>query len=273
MLPTPYYQDQDVTLYHADCRDILPDLAAVDVVITDPPYSEHVHRSVRSRRMDPSRDRGGRGGADIRCRVDLGFEHLTPELRRAVSIEAGRLARRWVVVFSDVEGAGTWRDDLTRAGLEYVRTGAWIKLGCTPQFSGDRPASGFETVTITHQPGRKRWNGGGRHAIWSHPIVLDRSHRGRRNHPAEKPEGLLAELVDQFSDPGDLILDPFAGSGTTAVAAARLGRRCIAIEDQERHCATIVRRLAQSPLRFPLPVPTDAHVLQAALIPMEGNPA
>lgn len=159
---TPYYQDDSVTLYHGDCRDVLPQLdsGVAQHVITDPPYSEKVHSNVRSAKMRAN-DRGGKFGADVRRNVDLGFEHLAPELRAFCAGEFARLASRWVLVFSDVESDHLWRDDLTAAGLDYVRTGAWIKVGSTPQFSGDRPATGFEAITIAHPSGRKRWNGGG----------------------------------------------------------------------------------------------------------------
>lgn len=245
----PYYSDSSVTLYHGDCRDVLPLLDTVDAVITDPPYSEHTHKSVRSAKM-LANDRGGRYGADTRRAVNLGFDSLTPELRAFCAAEFARLARRWVIVFSDVESDHLWRTDLVTAGLDYVRTGAWIKVGSTPQFSGDRPATGFEALTICHPIGRKRWNGGGRHAVWSVPIVSDRGRDGARVHTTQKPHQLMQSLVDLFSDPGETVLDPFAGSGTTLMVAKKLARRAIGIESEERYCDVIVRRLAQDALDF-----------------------
>lgn len=244
--PDPFYADQTTTLFHGRCEDVLPTLERVDHVITDPPYSEHVHSSARSSRMDSANERGGRYGADTRRNVDLGFTHLSPELRLICAGQFARLAARWVLVFSDTESSHLWRDDLTAEGLDYVRTGAWVKLGSTPQFSGDRPATGHESITICHPKGRKRWNGGGKHAVWTVPIVLDRSRKGERLHSTQKPEPLMRALVDQFTDPGDTILDAFGGSGTTAIAAAYLGRKCILIEQDERHCETIAKRLEQA---------------------------
>jgi hypothetical protein len=160
-MTAPYYADDLVTLYHGEAEDILPTLERVDHFIADPPYSKHVHGAARSRVMRAN-DRGGRYGADQRRNVDLGFTHLTDELRDFLAAQAARLTSRWVLVFSDTEGAHLWADALTAHGLDYVRTGAWIKRGSTPQFSGDRPATGHESITICHQTGRKRWNGGGR---------------------------------------------------------------------------------------------------------------
>lgn len=249
-MTTPYYQDEAVTLWHGQCEDVLPTLDVVHHVITDPPYSAHVHGAARSSRMASANDRGGRYGADVRRNVDLGFDHLTSELRAFSASEFARLASRWVLVFSDSESGHLWRGDLEGAGLDYVRTGAWIKVGSTPQFSGDRPATGFEAVTIAHPKGRKRWNGGGKHAVWSHPIVLDRGRNGARLHTTQKPLGLMGELVGLFTDAGDTILDPFAGSGTTLVAAKQAGRSAIGVEQSERYCEVIAKRLAQGVLDF-----------------------
>lgn len=241
---TPYYQDDSVTLWLGKCEDILPTLEPVDHIITDPPYSEHVHGNARSSRMQSANDRGGRYGADTRRNVDLGFDALTPELRALCSEQFARLARRWVLVFSDIESDHLWRDDLHAAGLDYVRTGIWHKAGCTPQFSGDRPAVAVEAITICHPGGRKRWNGGGSHAFWSVPIVLERGRNSeRRLHSTQKPESLMLALVDQFTDPGDVILDAFGGSGTTAVAARYLGRKCVLIEEDEARAEVAATRL------------------------------
>jgi len=249
-----YYEDEFVRLIHGEAEDVLPTLEAVDHFIADPPYSEHVHGSARSRRMQSANDRGGRYGADLRRNVDLGFKHLTPELRSFLAEQAARLTSRWVLVFSDVEGAHLWSEALTGAGLDYVRTGAWVKRGATPQFSGDRPATGHEAITICHPSGRKRWNGGGTHAVWDVPIVLNRSRadKSERVHATQKPLVLMGKLVEQFTDPGELICDPTAGSGTTGVAAKRLGRRAVLIERDEKHCEAAARRLeGEQPMMLP----------------------
>lgn len=241
----PYYEDDLVTLYHGEAEAVLPELEAVDHFIADPPYSEHVHGAARSRVM-AANDRGGRYGADLRRNVDLGFEHLSDELRDFLAAEAARLTKRWVIVFSDTEGGHLWAEALEGHGLDYVRTGAWIKRGSTPQFSGDRPATGFEALTICHPKGRKRWNGGGSHAVWDVPIVLNRSRadKSERVHPTQKPLKLMSLLVDQFTDVGDVILDPTAGSGTTGVAAKQLGRRAVLVERDEHHCESAASRLS-----------------------------
>jgi site-specific DNA-methyltransferase (adenine-specific) len=232
----PYYRDPEagIVLYLGDCRSILPELGPVDHVITDPPYSEYVHSKSR---------RGSDLDDGISRARDFGFDAITPAVMCAASTALARLARRWVLVFSDVESSHRWRGALEKSGLEYARTGAWVKLNPTPQFTGDRPAIGFESVTICHPRGRKRWNGGGRPAVWNHAIVINRSHADPRLHTAQKPLPLMRELVELFTDPGETILDPFAGSGTTGLAAKQLGRKAILIEQSEEYCRVAVERL------------------------------
>lgn len=236
----PYYSDDFVTLYHAACQDVLPMLDSVDHVITDPPYSEHVHG--KSRRGSSLPDAHEFPACISRAR-ELGFVSLTPDLMQFCAGEFARLSQRWVLAFSDVESATDWRLALEAVKLDYVRTGAWIKVGATPQFTGDRPAAGFEAITIAHPKGRKRWNGGGTHAVWSEPIVLNRGGNDPRLHTTQKPLTLMRRLVSLFTDEGETILDPFAGSGTTGVAAATLGRKAILVEMSEQYCDVIAKRL------------------------------
>lgn len=246
----PLYDHGGITVFHGDCRDVLPALAdkSIDHVITDPPYSEHVHGKNR-RGGAEFRDATASGPAANYSRVrDLGFESLSDEVRVVIASEVARLTRRWTLAFADAESVHLWQRDLEAAGLDHCRIGAWIKLGSTPQFTGDRPASGHEAIEIAHQPGRKRWNGGGSHAVWTFPIVLNRGGLTPRLHTTQKPLELMTALVAAFTDPGDLVLDPFGGSGTTARACKDLGRRCIVIERERKYCEVIVRRMRQEVL-------------------------
>lgn len=223
-----------------DCLDVLPALPdkSVDHVVTDPPYGEHVHASVRSSGHATRSLFAGDGKAyqcNTRRTTDLEFAHLAPETAGHIAKQSARLLRRWFMAFSDVETCSLWRFVVTLSGLDYVRTMAWRRIGGAPQFTGDRPASGFETITLAHPKGRKRWNGGGKAGVYEFPIVANRlGERGTRVHPTQKPEELILALVADFTDPDDVILDPFAGSGTTGVAALRLGRRVILIEREPK---------------------------------------
>jgi site-specific DNA-methyltransferase (adenine-specific) len=239
----PYYEQSGVTIYHGDCLEIVPTLTPIDHVLTDPPYGVDVYERMRK----PDSAGGNRqhkiknGSALVAMRAgaigDLGgLVEPTAQL-------LGRV-RRWVVVFSDIESCHLWRVALLARGLRYVRTGAWVKPDAMPQMTGDRPGVGFEPATICHGPGKMRWNGGGHPAVWTYNTCkIDRP-----DHPCPKPEPLMIELVRLFTDPGETILDPFMGSGTTLVAAKRLGRQAVGIEIEEKYCEIAARRLQQEAL-------------------------
>jgi hypothetical protein len=158
----------NATLYLGDCIDVMPQLAEVDHVFTDPPYGQHVYD-----RLNAPNSKSGSGtrirltGKDKKTigqsTKDLaaGAIGSIDSILEASAQEIARLSRRWSVVFSDLESCHAWRDMLTKAGTRYVRTGAWVKPDAMPQFSGDRPAVGFEPCTIVHAQGPMRWNGGG----------------------------------------------------------------------------------------------------------------
>lgn len=231
-----------------DCLEGMAAMAdgSVDVVLTDPPYSEGLYARTRTNRGHGRRpngrpvskaDRTGQNGALAMASLAIGA--IDPILDAAAA-QFLRLARRWIVVFHDSETGDRWR---IAFGDAYVRTGCWAKTDPMPQVTGDRPAQGFEACTIAYaSPGRMRWNGGGRPALWIGGTTkgAERDH----NHPCPKPLWLMELLVRDFTDPGELVLDPFAGSGTTGVACKRLGRRFVGFERDARYHAIAERRLA-----------------------------
>jgi site-specific DNA-methyltransferase (adenine-specific) len=161
------------------------------------------------------------------------------------------VAKRWILVFTDDLNVWTWAGALTRAGAQYVVKGTWVKRDPMPQMTGDRPAYGSEEIVIAHahrEKGRMRWNGGGRAAVY----IADARNQGERVHPTQKPLPVVEMLIRDFTDPGDLILDAFAGSGTTGVAAKRLGRRFIGWERDAKYHAIAEKRIANTreQLRF-----------------------
>jgi site-specific DNA-methyltransferase (adenine-specific) len=226
----------DWALVHGRAEDVLPSLPrrAVAHVLTDPPYSRQVHQGQRRLVRGTGRVTAGAVRRNDVATSELGFDSLSPELRRVCGMHLPRVARRWLLVKCDAEGQAAWQAELERAGARHVRVGVWHKLGAQPQLSGDRPAVGHEAFEVAHVRGeRLRWNGGGLHAVWTHPIAT-----GERLHTTQTPVSLWMELVAQFSEPGDLVLDPFAGSGSLGVACLRLGRRYLGIEMQAHYADT-----------------------------------
>lgn len=238
------------TLRLGDCLDPVTGMASladksVDHVITDPPYEAEAHTKARRSLSESSQRKGPPGRVTrISAPLEISFGAITEQARTGLAQYAARLCQRWVVAFCQIEAVAAWRSAFCASGLDWVRGGVWRKPDGAPQFTGDRPGQGFESLSIAHQSGKKRWNGGGKHAVWTANLEHERRELGDENdHPTQKPLALMLALVRDFTDPGDLILDPFAGSGTTGVAAIRLGRRFIGWERDPKYHAIAVKRL------------------------------
>lgn len=257
----PYYEHAGITIYHGDCVEVLTDVAPfTDHTITDPPYARDVYvrlsgPNTKTGSGTPGRLKVPRGKKGIPMnhlktggslqRLAVGDIGHIDDILKAVALNIGALTKRWAIVFSDVEACHKWREALVASSMTYIRTGAWVKPDAMPQMTGDRPAVGFEPCTIAHGLAPKRWNGGGHPAVWTH--YISKGHE-RPDHPCPKPEALMLELVRLFTDYGETILDPFMGSGTTLLAAKRLGRKAVGIEREERFCEIAAKRLSQEAL-------------------------
>ena len=244
MTLNPYYTDEAVTIYHGKWEAVFLELEQVDHVITDPPYSEHTHKKqwIGAALTADGKPRVGTAHAE------LGFEPITRFEAEQFAADVKVQCKRWALMFCDLESISMWKEAIERAELDYVRACVWDKVDSSPQFSGDRPAAGAEAFVLAAQPGRKKWNGGGRRNVFRYAV--NGPNRGGKPHPASKPEGLMGELVALFTNPGDLIADPYMGAGSTLRAAKDLGRRAIGIEEKEKWCEVAARRMSQEVINF-----------------------
>ena len=220
----------DCCLILGDCREVLPTLGRFDCVITDPPYAANTHKMAKT-------NKGAGHGVSL-----ITFAALTGEDFDEVMAACLGASDGWVVATCDYKHAARFYD-----APEFVRLGAWVKPNPMPQISADRPGQGFETVLILHSGRRpKAWSRGGGSGVWTVPVCT------ASEVPTQKPLALLQALVSDFTLPGETILDPFLGSGTTGIAAVTLGRSFVGIEQDRRHfdiaCERISRAQAQGQL-------------------------
>lgn len=240
-------------LRHGDCTDPRTGLASlddasVDHFLTDPPYASEIYERCKKNPARSSKKGGENTVNESLAAMTKGAVGSIDEVLVSVAAEVGRLTKRWALVFCNVEALSMWRAELEQATMRYIRCGIWVRRGL-PQFSGDRPSQGFEACAITHASSEKlRWNGGGQWAVWEHPRSMGKQ---RPSHPCPKPLALMERLVLDFTERGDLICDPFAGSGTTAVAALMHGRRFIGWERDPEFFADAARRIAGSQIALP----------------------
>lgn len=208
---TPYYQDEWATIYHGDCREILPELDRVDLVLTDPPYNLGIEYGQHNDQMDDDQWTKWLNGW-----FPWALEHAS---RTLVNTGHPKL-------------------------LAYGTCKPWNALICwhKPAAMGRGPLgfNNWEPVAL--------WGKGEKSGtdVVRAPIVPDGAVDG---HPCPKPllwaKGLLALFPS-----AQLILDPFVGSGTTLRAAKDLNRHSIGIEIEEKYCEIAANRLAQEVFDF-----------------------
>lgn len=208
----------DCTLYLGSCLDILPQIDPVSHVICDPPFEAEAHRDIR--RTHKSIKSGVSAG--------LGFSAITEDMRNLLAKWGTKNTSGWCIYFCQVEAVSIWRDAIESYNGKYKRACVWIKPDSSPQFNGQMPAQGYESIVCQWAgEGHSRWNGGGRRGVFSH----NTNNPDREGtHPTEKPISLMKELVILFTNLGDVVCDPCMGSGTTGVACAKMRRKFIGIE-------------------------------------------
>lgn len=225
-------------LYRGDCLEVLAKLPPVPGchVIADPPYERHMHRAKAVAR--------GIRNDGVAASPVLDFDAIGGRERLEAAAAMVRHSDGWLLVFCTPEGVAPWRDAIEAAEAKYKRACVWVKPDAAPQFNGQGPAMGAEMfVAAWCGRGHARWNGGGRRGVHTHACNPP-SRDGR--HPTEKPQSLMCELVTLYTNPGELVLDPFMGSGSTGVAALRLGRDFIGIEREGHYFDIACERIARA---------------------------
>lgn len=231
-LPT---SDNPVSVIEGDCLDVLRGLpdGCVDAVITDPPYSERAHRGHDA----PARGHQGEGndGAD---RQALGYGAWGQTEVDLYVPELCRVSSGWVVILTDHTLAPLICRAMASAGRYVFAPLPWYAPGSRCRLSGDGPSSWTDWIIVSRTAAQLRWGTlPGGYSPDSRPGWRDKERMGG------KPSRLMRELVKDYSRSGDLILDPFAGAGTTGVAAACEGRLCLLVERDPAYAAIARRRV------------------------------
>lgn len=241
-LPVPFYQDSAVTIYHGDCREILPTLDAASLILTDPPYV------------------GLRGGTHV------SFGGVGKHYRETPTVvdpwnanldwlsDAIPRALKGILIFCSHHSVA----EIKRAcdTIKAIALLTWYKRN-TPLAVNNVPRFTSEFIWAFATGGGLNWR------AWS-TTVFDvpnanagcvssgerlTERNGTVTHPAQKPLALLNQLMAVCAVQDD-ILDPFMGTGTTLRAAKDLGRKAIGIEIEERYCEIAAKRMEQEIMDF-----------------------
>lgn len=204
----PYYEQSGIVIYHGDCREVLPQLPVVDLVLTDPPYGIG-----RDGKPPSTSSHGGHKGYEF-----LGWDAAAP------TDDTLRLV------------LGAARDSIVW-GANYFPAVFNASPGWLLWDKGQRIDQADGELAFSTRTGPLRVFTLNRVAIQSDGAV----------HPTQKPEALMLWCL-QFFPNARTIVDPFMGSGTTLVAAKRLGRKAIGIELEEKYCEIAAKRLQQEAL-------------------------
>lgn len=241
---TLYFADESVTLYLGDCRDVVPRLPAADLVLADPPYDS----------TPLPWDRWPDGWPTLVAEVAPAmwcFGTLRMFMERRDQFGPWKYSDD--IVWEKHNGSGFHADRFKRVHEQatFWYQGPWSAI------HHRTPTTMDATARQVRRKGRPAHLGsieasayvsedGGPRLVRS--VMFARSMHGRAIHPTEKPVGLLAPLIEYACPPGGTVLDPFAGSGSTAEAARASGRRAVLVEADERYCEVIAKRLAQGVL-------------------------
>lgn len=242
----PYWSGDGVELYLGDMREVLPALGlTADLIVADPPYAE------TSLAWDRWPD-GWPTVAEAVTRSMWCFGSMRMFLDRRDEFTGWRLSQD--VIWEKHNGSGFAADRFRRVheiATHWYR-GEWSNIHHdTPRVRSQGGHHGGDATRAgrpahTGSIGSRTWTETGTRLVRS--VLQVRSAHHAAVHPTEKPVGILTPLIKYACPPSGLVIDPFAGSGSTLEAARLTGRRAIGIERHEPYIEAAARRLAQAPL-------------------------
>lgn len=212
----PYYQHNGITIYHGDCRDVLPHIGAVDLVLTDPPYGIALD-------TDNTRFSGGSPASRARRGVNIG-----PANGQSIANDNAAFDPSFLLEYGKhqiIWGWNNYPDRLPRGACL-----VWLK----------RHDEAFGSFLSDAE---LAWMSKG-HGVYCKRDLSNNAIARERVHPTQKPLSLMLWCLSFFPQV-ESVCDPFMGSGTTLLAVKNLGRRAIGIELDERYCEVAARRLSQ----------------------------
>lgn len=243
----PYYQDAFVTLYHGDCLEVLPALSDIDLVVTSPPYNLGV--SSGGGFAAPGKKTGRWSGGPLAGGYGSHGDSMPPAAYREWQSDV--LSLCWSTL-NDCGAIYYNHKPRVQAGIVQLPTEwnpglpirqiiVWDR-GSGMNFAPTHYVPMHEWIILFAKPAFRLAEGGcGAGDVWRF-----QPERGECMHPAPFPYDLPARAIKTTT--GRVVLDPFAGSGTTLRAAKNLGRRAIGIEIEERYCEIAAERLSQGVL-------------------------
>jgi site-specific DNA-methyltransferase (adenine-specific) len=240
----PYYEQDGITIYHGDCREILPGVSGVDAIVTDPPYGLSL---IGERHV-------GQAGCGVRNldffpddTLDHGLAHVDTITAATATLLPHGAVYAWL-----------GHHQFAKATLSFHAMGwqtrflVWNRTAPVPPPPWSGWPSGATLCLFAYRVGKK-WDVHPKDMPRSNVLTCDSYRFGsseKNGHPTQMNPYLVNEPIRCSTEVGDMVLDPFAGSGTTLIAAKNLGRRAIGIEIEEKYCEIAAQRLSQTVLDF-----------------------
>lgn len=247
MTSSPYYQDDQVTLYHGDCLEVIDGLGHFDLVLTDPPYGETAIAW-------DSWPQGWPAVAALHANSMWCFGSMRMFMNQVMEFAGWKFSQD--VIWEKHTGTGMATDRFARIHENAVHwyRGDWsdiyheaprVKVGNLRR-TASKPVGAARSEHLGSTAKQDLWIDDGTRL--AHSVFRVHGMHRRGDHPTEKPTGVLEPLIQYGCPTGGTILDMFAGSGSTLAAAKGTGRRAVGIEAREEYCERAAKRLAQDTL-------------------------